>query len=79
MHGLGGGRWPALGQPDAPPPTRHCEPFEQGGASCCGEWGGKGAAGGEHRLGAHAPDSEQEYACPSVSMVCVKQIAVWVC
>ena len=23
MHGLSGGRWPASGQPDAPPPTRH--------------------------------------------------------
>src|SRR5262249_3258427 len=22
MHGLSGGRWPASGQPDAPPPTR---------------------------------------------------------
>jgi hypothetical protein len=22
MHGLRGGRWPALGKPDAPPPTR---------------------------------------------------------
>ncbi len=23
MHGLSGGRWPASGKPDAPPPTRH--------------------------------------------------------
>ena len=23
VHGLGGGRWPASGQLDAPPPTRH--------------------------------------------------------
>ena len=22
MHGLSGGRWPASGKPDAPPPTR---------------------------------------------------------
>ncbi len=36
------------------------------------------AAGGEHHSGAHAPDSEQEYACPSVWTVCVTQTAVWV-
>ena len=39
-----------------------CEPAEQGKVTSCGGWGGKGAAGGEHRSGAHAPDSEQEYA-----------------
>ena len=36
------------------------EPAEQSGVSCGGGWGGKGAAGGEHRADAHAPDSEQE-------------------
>ena len=32
-----------------------CEPPEQDCASCYGGWGGKGAAGGEHHAGAHAP------------------------
>ena len=39
---------------------------EQGKVTSCGGWGGKGAAGGEHRWDTHAPDSEQESACPSV-------------
>ena len=37
-----------------------CEPAEQSGASRGGGRGGKGAAGGEHRADAHAPDSVQE-------------------
>jgi NAD(P)-dependent dehydrogenase (short-subunit alcohol dehydrogenase family) len=37
-----------------------CEPTEQGKATSCGGRGGKGAAGGEHRSIAHAPDSEQD-------------------
>jgi len=32
---------------------------------------------GEHRSGAHAPDSEQGYACSSVWTVCVKPTAVY--
>ena len=39
---------------------------EQGKVTFCGGWGGKGAAGGKHRWDTHAPDSEQESACPSV-------------
>src|SRR5271157_5458665 len=54
-----------------------CEPTEQGRATSCGGRGGKGAAGGEHRSGAHAPDSEQGYACSSVWTVCVKPTAVY--
>ena len=56
-----------------------CELPEQGKATSCGEWGGNGAAGVVHHSGAHAPDSEREYACPSVWTVCVTQTAVWVC
>src|SRR5215472_12281301 len=53
-----------------------CEPAEQSGASCGGGWGGKGAAGGEHRADAHAPDLSRNYACPSAWTVCVEQTAV---
>jgi hypothetical protein len=53
-----------------------CEPTEQGKATSCGGRGGKGAAGGEHRSTAHAPDSEQESACPRVWTVRVKQASV---
>ena len=53
-----------------------CEPTEQGKATSCGGRGGKGAAGGEHRSTAHAPDSEQESACPSDWTVSVKQVSV---
>src|SRR5215831_3826719 len=52
------------------------EPAEQSGASRCGGWGGKGAAGGEHRTDAHAPDLSRNYACPSAWTVCVEQTAV---
>jgi hypothetical protein len=45
-------------------------------ATSCGGWGRKGAAGGEHHSGAHAPDSEQEYAMPSDWTVCGTQTSV---
>src|SRR5271170_7093862 len=53
-----------------------CEPTEQGKATSCGGRGGKGAAGGEPRSTAHAPDSEQESACPRDGTVRVKQASV---
>src|SRR5215469_7348376 len=36
-----------------------CEPAEQGRATFCGGWGGKGTDSGEHRSVAHAPDTER--------------------
>ena len=55
MHGLSGGRWPASGKPDAPPPTDTCEAAEQGRATFGGGCGGKGRDEGEHRSVTHAP------------------------
>ncbi len=55
-----------------------CEPTEQGKATSCGGRGGKGAAGGEHRSTAHAPDSEQGRCMFQRLAVCVKSTAVGV-
>src|SRR6516165_9245931 len=52
------------------------EPAEQSGASRGGGWGGKGAAGGEHRTDAHAPDLSRNHACPSAWTVCVEKTVV---
>jgi hypothetical protein len=52
---------------------------EQGKATSCGGWGGKGAAGGELRWNTHAPDSEQESACPSVRRCASGKLQFLVC
>src|ERR1035438_7335189 len=41
-----------------------CEPAEQGRATFCGGWGGKGTAEGEHRSVTHAPGTERETHVP---------------
>jgi hypothetical protein len=65
MHGLSGGRWPALGNP-----MRHLrpdtyEPFEQRRNIAGGEWGGKAADQGERWSTPHAPDTERETWVPA--------------
>ena len=37
---------------------------EQRKVTSCGGWGGKGAAGGEHRWGTHAPDQSRNQHVP---------------
>jgi hypothetical protein len=37
---------------------------EQWKVTSCGGWGGKGAAGGEHRWGTHAPDQSRNQHVP---------------
>ena len=43
-----------------------CEPAEQGRATFCGGWGGKGTDEGEHRSITHAPDTEREAHVPGI-------------